>query len=118
MIIPLKESDQFPRLVFDNDVHEHDLAPLGYRGDVSVEFPNGETFPVFFMEHRAVLEELAARSKDGFAQFVTEPGLVIVQHITVAVMKSVVLDLIQIGHFDQFKPLPPAAANNTDKPNG
>ena len=106
MIIHLKETDEFPRLVFDRDVHDDDLAPLGFRGDLCVEFSNGESFPIYFMEHRAVQEELVARTKHGLAEFVTEPGLVIVQAITVEVMKAVVLELIKIGHFNQFKPLP------------
>jgi hypothetical protein len=104
LIIQLHESAEYPRLVFENDVHDCDIAPLGFRGDVCVEFTSGETFPIYFYEPIAVQEELAARSKWGLGCYVSEPGLVIVPQITIASMKAVVAELLEIGHFKHLMP--------------
>src|ERR1700733_12010493 len=103
MIIPLRDNADFPRLVFIHDVDEQDTAPQGYRGDVVVEFANGEAFPLFFYEPTAVREVLDSSIKWGFGQFVAEPGLVVIPEITVAAMKSSVLELIEVGYFNHLR---------------
>jgi hypothetical protein len=103
MIIPLRENAEYPRLVVDPPFDEQDLAPHGYKGDVTVELADGESFPVYFYEPDAIREELDARLKSGFGQIVAEPGLVIIPEITLAAMKSSVLELIEIGYFAHLK---------------
>jgi hypothetical protein len=104
MKIPLREDADYPRLVFAHDADERDLAPHGYRGDVIVEFGDGESFPVYFYEPDAIREELDARIRSGFGPFVAEPGLVVLPEITVAAMKSSVLELIEVGYFTHLRP--------------
>ena len=104
MIIPLRDDAAYPRLVFADDVAERDMAPHGYRGDVIVEFADGESFPVYFYEPDAIREELDARRKSGFGQLVAEPGLVVIPEITLAGMKSSVLELIEVGYCTQMRP--------------
>ncbi|MBY0525775.1 MAG: hypothetical protein K2R98_20450 [Gemmataceae bacterium] len=104
MIIPLQNYAEYPRLVFVHDVHERDIAPHGYRGDVVVEFATGEIFPVYFYEPDAVREELASNVKWGFARFLAEPGLIIIPEISVANMKSSVSALIETGYFTHLRP--------------
>lgn len=103
MIIHLQDTAEYPRLVFEHDVDENDLAPQGFRGDIRIEFPNGDSFPVYFYEPQAVQEELTARAKWGFGHFVSEPGLVIIPEITLSNIKTVVAELIEIGHFTHFR---------------
>ncbi len=105
MIIPLRDDAEYPRLAFAHDVDDRDMAPHGYRGDAVVELADGDAFPVYFYEPDAVREELEARSKSGFGPFVAEPGLVIVPEITVANMKSSVLELIEVGYFSHLRPV-------------
>ena len=105
MIIPLRDDADYPRLVFVHDVDDRDIAPFGYRGDVVVELADGETFPVYFYEPDAIREELDGRIKSGFGQFVAEPGLVVIPEITLAGMKSSVLELVEIGYFDHLRPV-------------
>ena len=105
MIIPLRDDADYPRLVFEYDVHERDLAPHGYRGDVVVELAEGEAFPVYFYEPNAIREELEGRTRSGFGQFVAEPGLVVIPEITLASMKSSVLELIEVGYFAHLRPV-------------
>ena len=102
MIIPLRDNADYPRLVFAHDV-DYDIAPFGYRGDVVVEIADGEAFPVYFYEPDAIREELDGRIKSGFGQFVAEPGLVVIPEITLAGMKSSVLELVEIGYFDHLR---------------
>lgn len=104
MIIPLRDDADYPRLVFAHDVDERDMAPHGYRGDVIVEFAEGESFPVYFYEPDAIREELDGRNRSGFGRFVAEPGLVIIPEICVAAMKSSVLELIEVGYFTHLRP--------------
>ena len=104
MIIPLRDDADYPRLVFAHAVDERDMAPHGYRGDVIVEFADGQSFPVYFYEPDAIREELDGRMKSGFGQFVAEPGLVVIPEITVAAMKSSVLELIEVGYFTHLRP--------------
>lgn len=105
MIIRLRDDADYPRLVFAHDVDDSDLAPHGYRGDVVVELADGEAFPVYFYEPDAIREELDGRMKSGFGQFVAEPGLVVIPEITVARMKSSVLELVEVGYFDHLRPV-------------
>jgi hypothetical protein len=105
MIILLRDDADYPRLVFAHDVDDRDLAPHGYRGDVAVEFADGEAFPVYFYEPDAVREELEGRRRSGFGQFVAEPGLVIIPEITLAGMKSAVSELIELGYFTHLRPV-------------
>lgn len=105
MIIPLRDDNDYPRLVFAYDVDDRDMAPHGYRGDVLVEFSDGEAFPIYFYEPNAIREELDSRISSGFGQFVAEPGLVVIPEITLAGMKSSVLELIEVGYFDHLKPV-------------
>src|SRR4051812_7590869 len=104
MIIPLRDDADYPRLVFAHDVDERDMAPHGYRGDVIVEFVDGESFPVYFYEPDAIREELDARMRSGFGQFVAEPGLVVIPEITLAAMKASVSELIEVGYFTHLRP--------------
>jgi hypothetical protein len=90
--------------VFAHDVDERDLAPHGYRGDVTVELAHGESFPVYFYEPDAIREELDGRIRSGFGRFVAEPGLVIIPEICIAGMKSSVLELIEVGYFTHLRP--------------
>jgi hypothetical protein len=105
MIIPLRDDAEYPRLVFAHDVNDRDMAPHGYRGDAVVELADGEAFPVYFYEPNAVREELDARIRDGFGRFVAEPGLVVIPEITLAGMKSSVLELIEVGYFTHLRPV-------------
>src|SRR5579864_4293563 len=105
MIISLHDDADYPRLVFTHEVDGGDMAPQGYRGDVVVELADGEAFPVYFYEPDAVREELDARIKSGFGQFVAEPGLVVIPAITLAAMKSSVLELIDVGYFCHLRPV-------------
>ena len=82
MIFALRGDADFPRLVFAHDVDERDIAPQGYRGDATVEFADGESFPVYFYEPDAIRDELDARAKSGFGQFVAEPGLIVIPKIS------------------------------------
>ncbi len=104
MIIPLRDAADYPRLVLVHDVDERDIAPHGYRGDVVVEFANGEAFPIYFYEPDAIREELDSSIKWGFGRFVAEPGLVVIPEICVAAMKSSVLELIEVGYFTHLRP--------------
>jgi hypothetical protein len=104
MIIPLRDGADYPRLVFSHDVDDRDMAPHGYRGDVIVEFADGESFPVYFYEPDAIQEELAGRKRSEFSQFVAEPGLVVLPEINLAGMKSSVLELIEVGYFTHLRP--------------
>jgi hypothetical protein len=105
MIIPPRDDAEYPRLVFAHDVDDRDMAPHGYRGDVIVEFADGEAFPIYFYEPDAIREELDARIRSGFGQFVAEPGLVVVPEITIAGVKSSVPELIEVGYFAHLKPV-------------
>jgi hypothetical protein len=105
MIVPLRDGADYPRLVFAYDLDEHDLAPQGHRGDVVVQFANGEAFPVYFYESTTVCEELEDRKKWGFGCFVAPPGLVVIPEISVPNMKSAVSELIEIGYFDHLRPV-------------
>jgi hypothetical protein len=105
MIIPLRDDAEYPRLVFAHHVDDRDIAPHGYRGDVVVELADGEAFPVYFYEPDAVREELDGRIGAGFGRFVAEPGLVVIPEITLAGMKSSVLELIEVGYFAHLKPV-------------
>jgi hypothetical protein len=104
MIIPLRKDVDYPRLVFAHDVDERDLAPHGYRGDVRVEFGDGQSYPVYFYEPDAIREELDARRRSGFGQFVAEPGLVVIPEITLAAMRYSVAELIEVGYFIHSRP--------------
>jgi hypothetical protein len=105
MIIPLRDGAEYPRFVFAHEVDGRDLVPHGYRGDVVVELADGEAFPVYFYEPDAVREELDARIRSGFGRFVAEPGLVVIPEITLAGMKSSVLELIGAGYFTHLRPV-------------
>jgi hypothetical protein len=105
MIIPLRDGAEYPRLVFAHDADDRDIAPHGYRGDVVVELADGEAFPVYFYEPDAIREELEGRIRSGFGQFVAEPGLVVIPEITMANMRSSVLELIEVGYFAHLRPV-------------
>jgi hypothetical protein len=105
MIIPLRDDTDYPRLVFAHDVNDRDMAPHGYRGDVVVELGDSEAFPVYFYDPEAIREELDGRIRSGFGRFVAEPGLVVIPEITLAAMKSSVLELIEIGYFTHLRPV-------------
>src|SRR5271167_832636 len=105
MIIPLRDNAVYPRFVFAHDADDRDMAPHGYRGDVVVEFADGEAFPVYFYEPSAIREELDCRIRSGFGQFVAEPGLVVIPEITLAGMKAAVLELIEVGYFTHLRPV-------------
>ena len=104
MIIPLRDDADYPRLVFAHAVADPDLAPHGYRGDVVGELADGGAFPVYFYEPDAIREELDARRRSGFGQFVAEPGLVVLPEITLDRMKASVLELIAVGYFAHLTP--------------
>ena len=104
MIIPLRDDADYPRLVFVHDVDERDMAPHGYRGDVHLQLVDGQSYPVYFYEPDAIREELEARRRSGFGQFMAEPGLVVIPDITLTAMKSSVSELIEVGYFTHLRP--------------
>jgi hypothetical protein len=105
MIIRLRQDADYPRLVFAHDVDDRDMAPHGYRGDVVVELADSEAFPVYFYDPDAIREELDGRIRSGFGRFVAEPGLIVIPEITLAGMKSSVLELIEVGYFTHLRPV-------------
>lgn len=96
-----------------HEVHDRDIAPQGYRGDVVVKFADGKSFPLFFFEPTAVKEDLDGQITSGLGGFVAEPGLVVIPEISVANMKSAVSQLIEIDYFAHLRPVAETAANKT-----
>ena len=120
MIIPLNEDQPFPRLSFeygfdDREAYEAELR--GWRSHVTVEFENGDNFPVFFYDPVALTQELQ-RGEQWEIPCVAEPGMIVVPSITLENMKAAVARLVGEGFFTHFQPILPEEAKKRMNPIG
>jgi hypothetical protein len=94
------------RLLFPQDFDgraEAEAAERGYLSHVRVEFDDGRTFPVFFVDPVRLAQEVSENAKR--ESFFAEVGLIVIPEVTRALMERAVIDLSRRGYFDYFRPL-------------
>jgi hypothetical protein len=107
----------YPKLIFkygwDNRDDEETLMK-GYRSDGIVESPEGEVYPVYFIDPIRLQQDLEAEEELGSA-FLAEPGLIILPEVTREAMENAVRQLWEQGYFESLKSLKPEAEETQEK---
>ena len=75
----------------------------GYRSHVSAVLPGGERYGLVFYDPVRLQQDLEDANGDE-AGYIGEPGLVVVQEVTLANMESAAAQLAREGFFDRMKP--------------
>jgi hypothetical protein len=91
------------RLIFDGgftDLDAYEAHSRGYRSQVWAELNDGLFYPVTFFEPTRLAQELAEEASRG-RQFFTEPGLIIVQEVTLSTMEAAARALAAEGFFSE-----------------
>ena len=96
--------DTFPKLVFPHGFNERDCfeAPeKGWFGPIIVELSAGTQYVVTFYDPIRLAQDITTAGTTWLA----EPGLIILQEVTVTNMEAAVKQLAKDGFFDYLAPL-------------
>ncbi|BAZ12465.1 hypothetical protein NIES4071_42960 [Calothrix sp. NIES-4071] len=97
----------YPKLSFKygwDDRDDEETFRKGYRSDGIVQSPEGEIYPVYFIDPIRLQQDLEAEEDNGSA-FLAEPGLIILPEVTREAMENVVRQLCEQGYFKSLVPL-------------
>lgn len=90
-----------PNIFFDFDIklYEHEVKMKGYCSNVHVVFRDGTKYLVCFYDPVRLQQDIAY---DGF---IAEPGLIIIEDVTLVNMEKAVLALFKTRYFESLKPV-------------
>jgi hypothetical protein len=80
-----------------------EAASRGYLSTGKVELPDGRRFAVVFYDITRLQQDLASEAEAG-RPFLAEPGLVVVQEVTLENMQAAVDRLLREHYFDHLMP--------------
>ncbi len=101
-------TQSYPRVVFVEDFDERcqiEMTDRGYCSGAVVEAEDGSRYPVFFMHPVRLQQELQAYNETLGERWFAEPGLIIVDEVTLEVMQQAVHHLWNKGYFRHLRPL-------------
>ncbi len=107
----------YPKLTFKygwDDRDDDETLMKGYRSDGIVHSPEGEMYPVYFIDPIRLQQDLEAEEELGSA-FLAYPGLIILPEVTREAMENVVKQLWKQGYFESLKPLTQEAEETIEK---
>jgi hypothetical protein len=93
-----------PRLTFAHpfgDREAYEAEARGYLGNASVEMPTGARIPVVFYDPVRLQQDLEEQIAAG-SPFLAEPGMIVVESVTVSNMEHAIKKLFDVGFFDHF----------------
>jgi hypothetical protein len=93
---------RFARELSDQDVFESQSR--GYLSHVLVQLGKDRLYPLFFYDAVRLQQDLEESARHG-RPFVADPGMIIVQEVTLDAMKHAVEQLSREGFFDHLTPL-------------
>ena len=76
----------------------------GYLSHVLADFGDGRLFPLFFYDLVRLRQDLEERVKHNI-DFIADPGIVVVQEISLKAMQHVIEQLYEEGFFDHIVPI-------------
>jgi hypothetical protein len=86
------------------DLDELEARNRGYLSHVLADLGDGRLFPLFFYDPVRLRQDLEERAKHNNA-FIADPGMVVVQEISLKVMQQVIEQLHEEGFFDHIVPV-------------
>src|ERR1044071_714377 len=101
-------TNRAPTLVFDVtfDAQEaYEAEARGFLPYASVVLPSGATIPVVFWDPVRLQQHLEDEVAAG-RPYVAEPGMIVLESITLANMERAVQLLFDEGYFDHLRPIP------------
>ena len=85
----------------------------GYASHVVAEFGDGRLYPLFFYDMVRLQQDFATYLEQGQTYF-ADPGMIIVERVTIANMELAILRLHNECFFDSLKPITEADLNFAD----
>jgi hypothetical protein len=101
------------QLYFEDGLDEHDANVRGYRSHVWAELDDGARYALTFYTVGRLVESLDYDADAG-RPFFTEPGLIIVPEVTLAIMEAAARALARDGFFDRYLARSGSAAPSGD----
>lgn len=86
------------------DLDELEARNRGYLSHVLADFGDGRLFPLFFYDPVRLQQDLEERSAHDRA-FLADPGMIVVQEISLETMERVILQLCAEGFFEHLMPI-------------
>jgi hypothetical protein len=102
----MTQNEEFPKLRFAREFSERDALETrdrGYLSHVFVELDQGRLYALFFYDSVRLQQDLEELAKQG-RPFIADPGLIVVQEITLEAIREVVHQLSIEGFFDSLTP--------------
>jgi hypothetical protein len=93
--------ESIPILRFAREFTEVDALEAqrrGYLSHVLADFRDGRLFPLFFYDVVRLQQDVEERIKHG-SVFVADPGMIVVQEVTLEIMEHVIVQLGDEGFF-------------------
>lgn len=101
------DNEFVPKLRFAReftDLDELEARNRGYLSHVLADFGDGRLFPLFFYDPVRLQQDLEETGVHG-SVFLADPGMVVVQEITLEVIHQVIKQLYDKGFFDHLVPI-------------
>ena len=86
------------------ELDEQEAQDRGYLSHVLADFGDGRLFPLCFYDSVRLQQDLKVRCALGKA-FVADPGMVVVEEITLQVLKKVINQLCEERFFEHLSPI-------------
>jgi hypothetical protein len=83
---------------FDIELYESEITMKGYCSDVQVTLPDNSNYRVCFYDPVRLGQDLESEG------YIGEPGLIVINEVTIISMEKAVFQLWLDGFFDKFKP--------------
>lgn len=97
-----------PKLMFELPFGERDAFEAeskGFLGDARAQYSDGSCIPLTFYTTTRIAQDLQEEARWG-RPYIAEPGLIVVENVTLEQMETAVAELHKEGFFDRFVRLP------------
>jgi hypothetical protein len=95
------------------ELRAYEAEVRGYLSHVVADFGDGRIYPLFFYDIVRLQQDFATYVEQGQTYF-TDPGMIIVERVTLANMELAILRLHDECYFDYLKPITEADLNSAD----
>lgn len=102
----MSEPVRLPQLIFEHGFNEQDADEAearGYLSHVTVDLGDGRYYPVIFYDAVRLQQDLEVETKQG-TPYVADPGMIVLDTITLENMQKAVLQLSRGGFFSRLVP--------------
>lgn len=107
-------NSSLPKLTFAHPFDEreaYEAEARGFLAYAAVQMPSGAVIPIVFWDAVRLQQDLEEEVASG-RPFIAEPGMIVLESVTLSNMEQAVRKLFEQGFFDCFQPQSPTTRDS------